>query len=131
MKKFLVAILAILYLGTTTGATVHIHYCMGKQAGWSLTHEENKKCGRCGMEKSGDEPNACCSDEQQFFKNDKDQKSSAAFQLLPLVATPLPVSFFDVSVPAHFTTPSQKLYNFDPPRSGVLSIYKRNCVFRL
>jgi hypothetical protein len=51
MKKLFVAILAILYLSTSTGATLHVHYCMGRLAGWGLGHNNSKTCGKCGMEK--------------------------------------------------------------------------------
>jgi len=131
MKKFIVAILAILYLGTTTGATVHMHYCMGTLAGWSLIHQENKKCGKCGMDKSGDEPNGCCNDEQQFLKNDKDQKTTTPFQLFPLTDIALPISFIDLTVPLQFPGASHNIYIKGPSRSFGVSIYKRNCVFLL
>ena len=51
MKKFITAILAVLYLGTSSGATIHMHYCMGKLADWGLGHQNSKTCGNCGMEK--------------------------------------------------------------------------------
>jgi hypothetical protein len=40
MKKFITAILAVLYLGTSSGATIHMHYCMGKLAEWGLGHQK-------------------------------------------------------------------------------------------
>ncbi|MBK6990321.1 MAG: hypothetical protein IPH34_00115 [Chitinophagaceae bacterium] len=36
MKKFITAILAVLYISTSTGAMVHMHYCMGQLADWGL-----------------------------------------------------------------------------------------------
>lgn len=51
MKKFLVAILALLYLTTSTGATVHMHYCMGKLIDWGFTHSKKDSCENCGMSK--------------------------------------------------------------------------------
>src|SRR5580765_6525008 len=64
MKKFIVAILAILYLGVSSGIAMEIHYCMGKKAGVELYGSDNDKCGKCGMKgKSG-----CCSDEHKFYK---------------------------------------------------------------
>ena len=47
MKKFITAILAVLYLGTSSGATIHMHYCMGKLADWGLGHKNSKTCGQC------------------------------------------------------------------------------------
>lgn len=131
MKKFIIAILAVLYLGTTTGATVHVHYCMDKLAGWSLLHQENDKCGKCGMDKSGDEPNSCCKDEQQFLKNDKDQKSTTAFQIIPLADIDLPVSFFQYNTPLVINAGKANVFSNGPPPGSGISIYKRNCVYRL
>lgn len=82
MKKILLAILSILYLGTSTGATVHMHYCMGKLANSSLMHDDAANCSKCGMKKAKEKDNGCCKDEQKFVKNDKDQKNvvSLVFQ---------------------------------------------------
>ncbi|MBK8522228.1 MAG: hypothetical protein IPL54_15650 [Chitinophagaceae bacterium] len=41
-EKFITAILAVLYLGTSSGATIHMHYCMGKLAEWGLGHQNPK-----------------------------------------------------------------------------------------
>src|SRR5687768_15316056 len=86
MKKFLIAILAFLYLSTSVGATVHMHYCMDKLVAWGLGKEKNKKqsCSYCGMSKStcnkhcGKESKGCCKDEQKQVKLDNDQKISEA-----------------------------------------------------
>ena len=75
MKKLLIAIFALLYISTSTGATLHIHYCMGKLADWGLGHNNSKTCGECGMEKSEEKDNGCCKDEHKFIKNDTDQKT--------------------------------------------------------
>jgi hypothetical protein len=51
VKKFLVAILSIIYLTTTTGFTLNMHYCMGKLV--DLEQRANTgKCSNCGMDKS-------------------------------------------------------------------------------
>ena len=49
MKKVLAIILAFVYLTSSMGATVHLHYCMGKLASWSLIDHESKNCAECGM----------------------------------------------------------------------------------
>jgi hypothetical protein len=51
MKKLIVAILSLLYICTSTGATVHMHYCMGKLADWDFGHNTSKTCSGCGMKK--------------------------------------------------------------------------------
>ena len=54
MKKAIVSILAVLYLCSSAGATVHLHYCMGKLVNWSwLTrtkiNAKNVECKRVGV----------------------------------------------------------------------------------
>jgi hypothetical protein len=82
MKKLLVSILAIVYLTVSSGATLHMHYCMGKLMSWDLSQKQTSKCGTCGMEKAGHK--GCCSDEHKTFKIEKDQKISISdFQYSP------------------------------------------------
>ena len=71
MKKIIVSILAILYLTTSTGATVHMHYCMGKFISWGLeSTADHTKCSKCSTKKK----NTCCGDKQIVIKAEKDQK---------------------------------------------------------
>ena len=57
MKKFVAVILALVYIGTSTGANIHMHYCMGKLADWGLGDNKSKTCSKCGMEKSDEKDN--------------------------------------------------------------------------
>jgi hypothetical protein len=74
MKKLLFAILAFTYLVATTGATLHMHYCMGRLAGTGLWKDDSGHCGLCGMEKSDDGDNGCCNDKQEDVKIEVDQQ---------------------------------------------------------
>jgi hypothetical protein len=80
MKKVLAAIFAVLYLSTSMGATIHVHFCMGKAISWGLTDRESKSCLNCGMPTNNSGTNSlsgksnCCHDESQQLKTDKDQK---------------------------------------------------------
>jgi hypothetical protein len=82
MKKFLTTILALLYLSASMGATIHLHYCMGKLISWGLIDRDSKNCTFCGMAK--DDPamhcqsgmKGCCKDEHRHIKIDKDQKAT-------------------------------------------------------
>jgi hypothetical protein len=75
MKKFLVFILALLYIGSSTGATIHMHYCMGKLVNMGLNSESTKKCPKCpSKEKSSSCSKECCKDVHKTFKLEKDQK---------------------------------------------------------
>ena len=71
MKKVIISILAILYLTTSTGAIVQMHYCMGKFISWGLESTvDHTKCSKCSMKKK----NACCGDKKLLIKAEKDQK---------------------------------------------------------
>lgn len=82
MKKVLTTILALVYLSSSTGATIHLHYCMGRLASWGLFDHESNKCLQCGMAKKTTGPQGitakagCCRDEHKQIKTDKDQKLS-------------------------------------------------------
>jgi len=66
------------------GATIHLHYCMGKLASWSLIDHDSKNCEQCGMiKKTADAKGIavktdCCRDEHRQIKSNQDQKSSPA-----------------------------------------------------
>src|SRR5450432_3882623 len=82
MKKVLATILAFVYLSSSMGATIHLHYCMGKLASWGLIDHESKSCAQCGMTKRSPASQCmaakmnCCKDEHKQIKTDKDQKLS-------------------------------------------------------
>lgn len=90
MKKILFVILALVYMSTTTGAGMHLHYYMGELDEWSFGKKASGVCGNCGMDKSSDSDSGCCKDEQTFVKNSTDQKMVDAGLLLwhPLAYIP-------------------------------------------
>ena len=54
MKKLFLYLLSFIFIITSSGVMVNMHYCMGKLAGTSMSLVSNttKKCDKCGMEKS-------------------------------------------------------------------------------
>ena len=91
MKKLIITVLAVFYLGVSSGATVHFHYCMGELIEWGLTNDASESaddCSNCGMKKgvSGD----CCKEQKQEFKLKEAQKTAIntiqakAFSLAPI-----------------------------------------------
>ncbi len=132
MKKFITAILAVLYLGTSTGATIHMHYCMGKLADWGLGHNNSKTCGKCGMEKADKKDNGCCKDEHKFLKDDSAQKvNESNLQLMQLMATALPSSYIQLPELALPLLTEESPNSNAPPRTQAVPVYIRNCVFRI
>lgn len=130
MKRFIVAILAILYLSTSTGAMLNMHYCMGALADWGLGLNKSKTCGKCGMENSEEKDNGCCKDEHKFVKNDTDQKSTeAGIQITQSLGVALPVAFLEVSSNGFPSVTEENPISHAPPRSCGVAVYVRNCVF--
>lgn len=140
MKKFLVAILALVYLTTSVGATVHMHYCMDKLVAWGLGHEKSgkKSCPSCGMEKTttdkhcDKESKGCCKDEQKIVKLENDQKiSEASLQLSQTIAEAITPVYFDHSLEYVSSLTEEYPLTNAPPRTENVSLFVRNCVFRI
>jgi len=130
VKKVIVTILSILYLTSTTGTSLHMHFCMGKLADWNLVHNESETCSKCGMDKTDEKLNGCCKDEHKFFKNISDQKiSETGFQFVKLFATIIPVTFFEIPDASITTVTEENPVSHAPPRSCGAAVYIRNCVF--
>jgi len=132
VKKFLATILAILYLAATTGATVHLHYCMGKLVEQNLWYTEKEQCGKCGMDDSQQADKRCCKDEHKQVKVENDHYTSdIAFQAMQLAAVTIPVSFIEIPQIAFSSITEENPTSNAPPRSSSIAIYKRNGVFRI
>lgn len=92
MKRILVTILSVLYMISATGATVHIHYCMGEFMDAGFSHDAEGNCAKCGMKKSISK--GCCKDEQKTIKASDHQTTKVSFDLAYYPATlPLPVHY--------------------------------------
>lgn len=88
MKRFLVTILSILYMASAMGATVEIHYCMGKNMGANFVHKTDDKCRKCGMHKS--KSKGCCKDEHQTIKTSDHHQVKATYDFAHIDAVALP-----------------------------------------
>ena len=55
-----------MYLTTTSGVIMNIHYCMGRLASINYGAKQDNSCGQCGMEQKKD----CCHTEHQLIKTD-------------------------------------------------------------
>ena len=131
MKKFVVTILAILYLSATTGATVHYHYCMNKLVDTDLWDNNDKECDNCGMDKSHEGNKGCCKDELKKYKLENDHKVTTVYQLTELGPVFLPVARFELPDINLSTVTQQNPRSHAPPRRGDLAVFIRNCVFRI
>jgi hypothetical protein len=141
VKKFFATILALLYLAASIGATVHFHYCMDKLVAWGFDKDKTspKACPYCGMEKSTadkhcvKEANGCCKDEQKQIQVDKDQKApTATFSFVkPIFHLSTDYLPIDLSSPAFTSLIVEYPTSHAPPRTEDVSLFLRNCVFRI
>lgn len=125
MKKFLVTILAVIYLATTTGATLHMHYCMGKI--FSVDMVKKDGCSKCGMQTN----EGCCKDEFKVIKvNDNHQLTANEIHFAPSFA--VLTNQYNITEPVFFdAATSSSTHNNSPPNSSGTSLCILNCVFRL
>jgi len=73
VKKTVTFLVALLYLFSSVGATVRLHYCMGSLADRGIGYDKSVLCPACGMNE--EESEGCCKDEHHFIKNKVDQKA--------------------------------------------------------
>jgi len=127
MKKFIISIITLIYLGTSIGAVIHMHYCMGELADWGWGHNTSKTCGSCGMNKSDEKYAGCCEDKYQFLKNDTDQRNTETrFHLAQSIAVASLVSFVSIGL---VIFPAVKVINpvcHGLPRSNPIAVYILN-----
>lgn len=132
MKKFIISLLTLLYISTSTGATIHMHYCMGELAGWGLGHTESKTCSKCGMENAETKENGCCNDEHTFLKNNTDQKvTESTFREIQLVTTALPAFFIPILSFDYTRVTKTNPISHIPPLDHVVPIYIFDCIYRI
>ena len=130
MKKFLVSILAIFYLGTSVGATVNLHYCMGRLINWDFSLKDTHTCGNCGMEKVKSKKSGCCEDKQQVLQVEKDQKAENPYQPGAPVSTAVITTYPALILPVAAAISEEYPVANAPPRSGV-PVRIRYCIFRI
>lgn len=97
MKKAVVILLILFYGSSTIGATVHMHYCMNELVGWSLLHDKDETCDRCGMAEKDKE--GCCKDEHKHFKLKVDHQKVNVSNLVTFNAIPaltIPIVNLDI-----------------------------------
>lgn len=140
MKKILITILALVYLTTSIGATMHMHYCMDKLVSWGLSKSANdkKSCPSCGIAKAKTdkhcvkETEGCCKDEYKHVKLDKDQKIAENFIHLAKSATEVITQVFSEYTFEYISSLTEEYpLTHAPPRTGNVALFVRNCVFRI
>ena len=129
MKRFFIAILSLLYICTSTGATVHMHYCMGKLIGLELDYSAKSGCSNCGMSTKAQE--GCCDNKQIQVKVDKEQQVTynniSLFNPQIAIAPEYPIIDGLLHNSAIIAHPSIH----GPPLITHIPVYLFNCNFRI
>ncbi|HEY1009930.1 MAG: HYC_CC_PP family protein [Daejeonella sp.] len=130
MKNLIVTILAVFYLGVSSGASVYVHYCMGKVVESGFVSKEGKACNECGMK--ADKPGDCCKHDSKELKIDSAQKTSSNSFDFSVFGTDLP-SNRNSGIPQIFTTAliEEQPVSNSPPRTDSTPVFIRNCIFRI
>lgn len=130
MKRVLATILAVLYLGTSSGATVHFHYCMGELIKWGLNSDNSKVCSNCGMQKK--KAANCCKEESQHVKIEKAQSRTDSPVQLKLVPQLISAELFMYPLFAKNSAAAQasQLIHAPPVYSGIPPIILF-CTYRI
>lgn len=122
----------MVYLLTTTGVNLQLHYCMGKLSHLGLVQTESKKCATCGMKKQSTNSKGCCKDESKLVKNDSDQKAAENFvHAYAAQIAELPISVFHVEQSFVSITTKGATLSLAPPYSDKLSLFVLNRNFRI
>jgi hypothetical protein len=129
VKKFLATILILVYFAASTGATVQLHYCMGKVKSWSIlsVKKGSSTCGNCGMEKH----KGCCGEKNETIKIEKDYNLSATYLSFSQIHNVAPVAY---AYAPNVNCISRNINAFcanAPPHVRDVPIYIKNCVYRI
>lgn len=135
MKRILLTIFAIFYLGVSSGATLHFHYCMGELVSWGLHKQTKTVCDFCGMPKpaaKGKAKKSCCEDGQHQAKVDKSQKTDGTVYQFnapsSAILQPAPFANDQVQVPVKIN--KDALCNA-PPYGLKVPVFLKNCTYRI
>ena len=132
MKKVLLTVIAMFYLGISSGSTLHFHYCMGELVSWGLEKQSSELCELCGMPKSHSKGKSCCQDQQQETKVDQSQTASQnVYQFNPPFQAIIPAVFFldyAVEVPVKIT---REALSNAPPDGEKVPVFLKNCTYRI
>lgn len=129
VKKLVITILAVLYLGLTTGMAVNIHYCMGKLASVQVNTVEGKAC-KCSAKAK--KPMPCCKYEYKVIKlSDSHKQAFIENSFQPFTALYEQNNFFPSLVDRSNYTSYEGTYPNAPPLLNFQPLYVQYCVFRI
>ncbi|OLY94539.1 hypothetical protein BUE76_23700 [Cnuella takakiae] len=130
MKRLAILILSLLYLTASTGATIHLHYCMDELVSWGIDKDVSDSCSNCGMAK--EDTKGCCKDEHKQVKVDADQKATEASLSYLLSFSEVVTPLFPDYQPTLYVGTSYRLpFSNAPPDREKEPLYLQYRVFRI
>ncbi|MES3016138.1 MAG: hypothetical protein V4721_00095 [Bacteroidota bacterium] len=130
MKKFILLVLVMFYLGVSSGLTVNIHYCMGELIGWSMNDENDSGCTNCGMAKA--ESGKCCKDQQHKLEVKESLKASAIVFHFNMSDIEVPLAaFLGLDEVSSRTFNTYNYFSHASRRTPDSPVFLRNCSFRI
>jgi hypothetical protein len=127
VKKAVIAILALLYIITTSGVVVNVHYCMGAVASVTYGHQTPDSCGTCGMK----EKEGCCHSELKVVKLEDDHQQTIKTNGIAPELTTLPVAFFQTAIGTYDSRTDFGISYHSPPDPRVNAVYLHTTIFRI
>jgi hypothetical protein len=124
MKKLLVIVLLLVYGVSSSGMTLHLHYCCGKLDAIDLTPVKHNCSEKTTIGKK-----SCCDNKELNFNLSADQK--AAKLLLPvlqLAALKPTAAEFHLSAPVETKGLVRPIFAPPPPEKDIHSLF---CVYRI
>jgi hypothetical protein len=132
MKRILLIILAIFYLGVSQGATVYFHYCMGELVQLGLKTPKKANCDFCGMNKKESKKDSCCKNDVKQAKVDSSQKTAQAqyhFEQSSIaVLNHVIWESANLAVPKELGKGTR---SNAPPQGQEIPVFIRNCTYRI
>lgn len=133
MKKGILYIWAFVFILSTGGVLVDMHYCMGKVIGTSIgisLSSNDNHCTTCGMKKKSSNSKGCCHDTKKLIKNNFDQKT--AEQISSIASTSFEFLQTPTSAAYSYVDYHNVVLNFNvhaPPPPTAHPIYLRHRSF--
>ena len=116
IKKFLLLLLSVVYLASSSGATLYIHQCMDKIVAWKVNVESENPCMNCG--KHNEVPKDCCTDYVKIVKSTLVQNLPGdTYHKIEILPVTLPKAIFTNFNPLSLNVKHNSAERFIFPRS--------------
>lgn len=119
------------YLGVSSGATLHIHHCMGELVEWGFSDnslDADGKCSSCGMKQANSD--LCCKSQKQELKLKESYKASInVFQIQAIEIQSQ--RYFLLPVLAVSKAKGENIDSYLDLRTRSIPPFLRNCNFRI